>query len=222
MLRMGPFPEYSNPEMLEQEHLYKIAPFDQISFSILPNEGEMLISGGSSLGVIGASSGGSYEVEYDGTVKLPLFGRINVEGLTARELEKLMEEKYALFLNKPFATSVKITNRKVYVFREGRNSSVVSLNKDNMTIWELMAQTGGVGDAKAHRIKLIRKIDDKYHIFLIDLSRLESIETGNYVLQANDIVYVTPRNRVSEEILFALSPYLSLLSTAALIITLIK
>ena len=142
-----------------------------------------------------------------------------MEGTNRR---KMIEEKYSLFLNKPFVSTVSVTNKRVFVFKGGKNSSVVPLSYDNMTIWELIAQTGGVGDAKAHKIKLIRQIDDVFHIFLIDLSKLESVKTGNIVLQANDIIYITPRNKISEEIIFALTPYLSLLSTFVLIYSLIK
>ncbi len=222
MLRMGPFPEYSNIDLIKQDQLYRIAPFDRISFNVYPNDGETMIGIGASNQNASQGAGSGYEVEYDGTIKLPLFGRIPVEGMTVRELEKMIEEKYSLFLNKPFVCSVKITNKKVFVFAGGESSLVVSLTYDNMTIWELIAQSGGVGDAKAHKIKLIRRIDDTYHIFLIDLSKLESINTGNIVLQANDIIYITPRNKISEEILFAMSPYLSLFSTFVLIYTLIK
>ena len=223
MLRMGTFPEYSSLDSIKKDQLYRIAPFDNISFTVTPNDGEQLISGSFSGGSGGSGgSSGGYQVEYDGTVKLPLFGRTPVEGLTTRELEKILEEKYSLLYNKPFISSVIVTNRKVFVFRGGNNSSVVSLTHDNMTIWELIAQTGGVSDAKAHKIKLIRQIDNKPCIYLIDLSRIESINTGNIVLQANDIIYMTPRNKFSEEIMVALAPYLSLLSTFVLIYTLIK
>jgi len=225
MLRMGTFPEYSSLDLIKDDIFYKIVPFDQISFSVLPNDGEQMISGAfnsfsSSQGM--QSQGYGYTVEYDGTVKLPIFGRTPVEGMTERELEKMLEEKYSLLYNKPFVVNLSVTNRKILVFREGKSSSVVNLTNDKMTLWELIAQTGGVGDAKAHRIKLIRKIDNVPHIFLIDLSRIENINTGNIVLQANDIVYMTPRNKFSEEIMFALTPYLSLLSTVVLIYTLIK
>jgi len=221
MLRMGIFPEYADTEMLKDEQLYRIAPFDQISFSLLPNDGEGIISSGFA-GNNAGGAGAGYQVEYDGTIKLPIFGRIYVTGMTVRELESLLEQKYALLYNKPFVNTIKVTNRKVFVFRGGNKSSVVNLSHDNMTIWELIAQTGGVGDAKAHKIKLIREINNKPHIFLIDLSKLESVKTGNIVLQANDIIYVTPRNRYSEEIMFAITPYLSLFSTLVLIYTLFK
>lgn len=231
MLRMGPFPEYSDVDMLKDDVLYRIAPFDNISFVLMSNDGEQLLIGrgqqqlggmSQNVGIGGAGASGQYQVEYDGTVKLPVFGRIKVEGMTVRELERMLEEKYALLYNKPFVTQLKVTNRKIFVFRGGNRSSVVNLTHDNMTIWELIAQTGGVGDAKAHRIKLVRYIDNEPHVFLVDLSRLESIHAGNIVLQANDIVYVTPRNRFSEEIMFAITPYLSLFSTLVLIYSIFR
>lgn len=229
MLRMGPFPEYSSLDLIKEDNFYRIAPFDNLAFSVLPNDGEQMIGGGNSeifgnseTSLRNTGSGGGYMVDYDGTVKLPIFGRTPVEGMTERELEKMLEEKYSLFYNKPFIANLSVTNRKIFIFKGGSNSSVVNLSKAKMTIWELVAQSGGVGDAKAHRIKLIREIDNKLHVFLIDLSRIENKSSGNIVLQANDILYITPRNKFADDIMFALAPYLSLLSTIALIYTLIK
>ncbi|MDD3875817.1 MAG: polysaccharide biosynthesis/export family protein [Bacteroidales bacterium] len=222
MLRMGSFPEYSDINLIKGEQLYRIAPFDELAFSMLPNDGEQMISGTNQTNSNSNMGGSGYKVEYDGTIKFPIFGRTKVSGMTTRELEQLLEEKYALLYNNPFITTIEVTNRKVIVFRGGNSSSVVSLTHDNMTIWELIAQTGGVGDAKAHKIKLIRYIDDQPHIFLIDLSKLESIETGNIVLQSDDIIYITPRNKFSEEIMFAVTPYLSLFSTLVLIYSIFR
>jgi len=170
MLRMGAFPEYSNLDDIKDDQMYKIAPFDNVSFSIIPNDGEGMIStSAAQKNSLISGGGGGYLVEFDGTIKLPIFGRTPVEGLTTRELETLLEEKYSLFYNKPFVANLNVTNRKVFVFRNNNNSSVVNLTQEKMTVWELIAQTGGVGDSKSHRIKLIRQIDGVPHIFLIDL-----------------------------------------------------
>ena len=59
---------------------YKIAPFDVLSFNVLPNNGEKLLStsllGNNSINLL-SQSAYSYTVEYDGKVKFPIFQNSN-------------------------------------------------------------------------------------------------------------------------------------------------
>src|SRR5438552_845391 len=81
---------------------YKLAPNDVLEFRIYTNDGFKLID------VTGVTISNitliPYLVEKDGNVKLPMIGRIQLKGMTPREAEKLLEEKYATFYNKPFVT----------------------------------------------------------------------------------------------------------------------
>ena len=54
----------------------------------------------------------------------------------------------------------------------------------------------------------------------MDLSTIEGVKNANLVLQANDIIYVEPRERVPQRILENVTPYLSLVTTALLVYSL--
>jgi polysaccharide export outer membrane protein len=212
------------------KELYRISPNDVISFNILPNNGERLINIGSADGssqsgqsasTSSANSGQTYNVDYDGTVKLPVVGRTPIAGLTARQSEELLEKKFSDYINNPYIT-VSVTNKRVFIFRGGNTSSVLNLTNQSTTLFEALAQTGGVGDAKAHKIKLIRMVNNKPDVYNIDLSRINNIKEGNIILHANDIIYVTPRNRVPERILTVIAPYMSLFATILGIVALFK
>lgn len=110
----------------------------------------------------------------------------------------------------------------MFIFRGGNSSSVLNLTNQSTTLFEALAQTGGVGDAKAHKIKLIRMRNDKPEVYNIDLSKIDNIKEGNIILHANDIIYVTPRNRVPERILTVITPYMSLVATILGIIAIFK
>lgn len=214
MLRTGSGYTYSDPNAITNEQ-YRIAAGDIISFNLFTNEGEKIIDPTSVTGqtsIVNQASTITYTVDLDGTTKIPLIGKTMLQGLTQHEAEKMLEEKYTMFFNKPYIF-LTITNKRVFVLKGGNTSSVVPLTNANTTLMEVLAQTGGVGDSKAHKIKLIRMKDQKPLVYLIDLSQIENINQGNIVMQANDIVYVTPRDRVPEEILKAITPYLTLLTT---------
>jgi protein involved in polysaccharide export with SLBB domain len=152
-------------------------------------------------------------VEFDGFVKLPVAGRVYVEGLTARQAEMIMEDYYAEFINKPFVL-VDISDKRIFLFM-GASTTVVPLMRDNITLFEILASAGGIPDeGKADRIKLIRGDLRNPEVHLIDLSTLKGVQNANLVMQANDIVYVEVRKRYMQRSIEELAPFISLISFA--------
>lgn len=223
MLRTGKDFKYSEFTTTQDTQLYKIAVDDKIVFTLATNNGENLINPVSGAAITMQNAGGEYIVEYDGMVKLPILGRVKMSGMTLREAEKFLEEKYSKFYNEPFV-QIKVTNSKVILFMggEGGSASVLTLEKANTTLFEAIAQSGGISDGKAFKIKLIRGDLKNPQIFLIDLSTLEGVKKANLVLQANDIIYVQPRNRYPEKFMAAVTPYLSLVTFILLIAQTVK
>lgn len=226
MLRTGIDYQYDTIANIKQEILYRIATNDIIAYTVTTNDGEMLVNplaglnGQSSSQMMigtGASNGtnsggaGAYLVEFDGTIKLPVIGRVHVKDKTIREMETFLETEYTKYFNKPFI-KVEVINKRVFLFR-GSTASVAPLMYQNTTLFQLLAQTGGIGDAKAHRVKIIRNSLTKTYVYAIDLSRIENINQGNIVLQANDIIYITPRDKIASEVITALAPYTSIVAT---------
>lgn len=205
---------------------YRIAPNDELSFSIYTHNGEKMVelmstSGGGTQA--GQSVGLKYMVEHDGMVKLPIIQRVKIGGMTLREAETFLEGEYANYLNKPFV-QLKVTNNRVIVFPggDGGTAKVVSLQNSNTTLFEALAMSGGIVEGKAHNIKLIRGDLKNPKIYKIDLSTVDGIKQANLVLQANDIIYVEPRAKVPQRILTEITPYLSLITTGLLIYGLFK
>jgi polysaccharide export outer membrane protein len=203
---------------------YKIGINDNIDIQVNPNKGAILLEGNS--GVVNLTSIGkaiTATVEYDGTIKLPVLGRIQVKDLTQREAELMMEERYKEIFIDPFV-KITITNKRVILFPGSSGSArVVTLMNQNTTLTEVIAMSGGVsGEAKANRVKLIRGNPENPEVYLIDLSTIEGMKRGNIVLQGNDIVYVEPRNDYMMNFNNRVSPYLGALSLFILIYGLVK
>ena len=205
---------------------YKIGINDNIEIQVTPNKGSMLLEGTSATNAGNNNSMGrtlSAIVEYDGTVKLPVLGRIQVKNLTQREAELMMEERYKEIFIDPYV-KITISNKRVILFPGNSGSArVVNLVNQNTTLTEVIAMSGGVaGDAKANRVKLIRGNPENPEIYLIDLSTIEGMKRGNIVLQGNDIVYIEPRNDYIINFTNRVAPYLGALSLFILIYGLVK
>lgn len=217
-----------NDSMSEEE--YRISYTDDISLRILSNEGFKLVDFSNSGTSTGSSSGQGNNastiqtlVEHDGTIKVPLIGRVKVQGLTMREAEQLLETKFSEFYVGPYVI-LRVTNKRVSVFPgAGGAGKVIPITNLNTTVLEALAYAGGItDDGKAYRIKLVRHSKPKPKVYLIDLSTINGLQAGNTVVQANDVIYVEPRPRFISRAVNELAPYLSVITSVILVYTYIQ
>jgi polysaccharide biosynthesis/export protein len=204
---------------------YRIAPNDIISFSVFTNDGFKLIDLTTNVTSLSTQTGQSFnnsnatqfKVDIEGFVKLPIIGRVKIKDLTIRESEKMLEEKYSIYYNKPFVM-LDVSNRRVMVFPGGGGDGlVVVLENENTTLIEALALAGGLNErGKANKIKLIRGDSRNPQVHLIDLSTVEGMKQSNMLLQANDIIYVEPAKRISTEIARQLLPIVSIVTSLLL------
>jgi polysaccharide export outer membrane protein len=206
---------------------YRISPNDVIEFRMYSNDGFRLVdltsqsTGNQSQ--IALTRSISYDVEFDGTVKFPILGRVKLEGLTVREAESMLQDEFTKYYNKPFVL-INVTSKRIFIFPGAAgDAKVVPLVTDNTTLLEALARSGGIaGRGKAKKVKLIRGTADNRKVYLIDLSKIEGLKQGDIVLQSNDIIYIEPRADVARGILTELSPILGLISTTISIFTLYR
>jgi polysaccharide biosynthesis/export protein len=215
---------------------YKISPNDFLNMRLFSQDGFHIIdltntsNAGSTGGGGNASSAATavntsidYLVESDGSVNLPVIKRTQVAGLTIREATSMLENKYAKYYINPYIL-LTISNRRVIVFPgDPGTARVIPLENNNTTLIEALALSGGITESgKAKQVKLIRGDPAKPQVYLIDLSTIQGIKQGNTILQANDIIYVTPQRRPTLTLLERITPVLSGISAILLTIVLIK
>jgi polysaccharide biosynthesis/export protein len=217
--------EYSNEQTIGNVE-YRISPNDIVGFSVYTNDGFKLIDMTTSAATIAGGFQANTQVnnqtpflvEPDGQVKLPIIGKIKIAGYTVREAEKALEQEYATFYNKPFVM-IRVLNRRVMVFPgTGGSGRTVTLDNENVNLIEALALAGGLTNTgKAYKIKLIRGDLRNPKVMLIDLSTIEGMQQSNLLLQANDIIYVEPVPRYSQEILSQLAPIIGIITSLALV-----
>jgi len=202
--------------------------FSQDGFHIIDLTSQASIGGSNT----GSGSSGSvasavstfvdYLVESDGTVKLPVVGRVQIAGLTIRQATEMLEKKYSQFYIKPYIL-LTVDNRRVIVFPgDPGTAKVIPLVNNNTTLLEALALAGGLTESgKAKQVKLIRGDPTNPKVYLIDLYTIKGIKQGNTILQANDIIYVTPQRRPTLTLLERITPILTGISTILLVYALL-
>jgi polysaccharide export outer membrane protein len=159
-----------------------------------------------------------YLIQGDGCADLPILGHTKLDSLTIHQVDSLLAIKYGQFYQDVFVLS-KVSNRKIFVLGLGSGGSlgagmggmggmgggmgggsgratIVELESENVTLIEILAKSGGVGRySYANRIKVIRGDLKNPQIISIDLTRWDSFQKSNLILQPNDIVYIEPLRR---------------------------
>ena len=205
---------------------YRVSPNDLIQFKILSNNGFKLIDLTTNTSVNNIIGSIDLTVESNGEIKMPSIGRVNVSGLTIRELESFLEEKYSKLYQDPYVTA-KVNNKRVIIFPgNGGQAKVNSLSNNNTSIMEAIATAGGIlEDGKAYKIKLIRNNPDrnkKPFVYLMDLSTINGLTLANSKVQANDIIYVEPRFRIINVISKEITPLVTLITTGLIFFQLFR
>jgi polysaccharide export outer membrane protein len=214
---------------------YKISPNDFLNLRLFSQDGFHIIdlTNQSNIGATAGGGGSSaataintsidYLVQTDGTVNLPVILKTQVAGLTIREATEMLEKAYSKYYRNPYIL-LAVDNRRVIVFPgDPGTARVIPLVNNNTTVIEALALAGGLTESgKAKEVKLIRGDPANPQVYLFDLSTINGIKEGNTILQANDIIYVTPQRRPTLALLERITPVLSGITTILLTIVLIK
>ncbi len=207
------------------DSLYRLAENDIINVRILTNDGENLINVTGDVENAGNQGDNQFGgipilVEFDGTSKLPLIGRVKLAGLIRREAEDKLEELYKVQYKDPYIT-ITMSNRKVFVFPgSNSNAKVVHFTSDNMNLLQALAEVGGISNTgRAKKVKLIRGDLKNPKVYKIDLSTLEGMKEADLALQSGDIIYVQPYEDPASVFGKNITPYLTAITSVASVIT---
>lgn len=174
-----------------------------------------------------AQQGQTYQVEDDGTVALPVIGRVKVAGLTRTEAMKLIEDDYRKDVLKDPIIDLKIINLKVTLLGEVKNQGNYPLVKDKTNLIEMIGVAGGLTDkANEKNIKIIRGDVKNPQITEVDLSKTGTLADPRLVLQNNDVIYVAQSKRAAkndqlQNFNTTVQPLLLLMNTVLIIYSLI-
>ncbi|GGH19205.1 hypothetical protein GCM10007352_30430 [Mucilaginibacter phyllosphaerae] len=172
------------------------------------------------------AAGQGYQVQRNGTVALPMLGRVSVGGLTREEAAAKIETLYRKSIIKDPIIEVKLINLKVTVFGEVRSPGNYQLVNDRTSLVEILGQAGGLTDkANEQQIKIVRGSNTGPQTYVINLREVSSLTNPVTVLQNHDIIYVGQnkraiRNDKLQNITTLMQPALLLMNTALIIYTL--
>lgn len=161
-----------------------------------------------------------YTVDSQGEINYPVLGRLKVTGLNLEDLGKFMEEKIkaSKYIPDP-RVEVIFTNLNIYLLGavnmsathqsyqgayftpiNGVQGGLLRLgDKKEFSILDALSYLGDMPiNANIEKVNVIRRIDGKFVAYRLNLKSTEIFSSPAFYLQQNDIVYVEPRYRRSE------------------------
>ncbi len=226
-------PNAANLQMAvaEAEANYKIRVNDFVELRVFTNDGELIIDPTFQLRQqIGGGAGAQqqqvnaikYLVQHDGFAKLPMVGMVKLAGLTHHQADSLLEKAYNNFYEGAFVV-VRTNNRRVFVLGGGATAGVIPLVNENVSLIEILAQSGGVSNyADVSNIRLIRGNLKNPQVQVINLSTIEGMRRAELAILPNDIIYIEPGRRPVIEAFRDYTPFLSLFTSFVTIYVLIS
>lgn len=190
---------------------HRIKPGDRVLIRFLNNYDIGQAAAQSATSTANIENQNGYLVNYDSSITLPLIGRTNIVGLTRLEAAKRLEQEYGKFVINPII-EVNIASLTVTVLGEVAVSGKILLDKENTTLVDVLALSGGMKDSgKKKSIKIIRGKE----VILVNLRRLTALESQAIIIHDGDIVYVEPYGLKAQTEAFT-----SIQSTSMLVLTL--
>lgn len=141
---------------------------------------------------------GEYPVLVDGTISLPLVGKVRVSDLTLKETEQTVGEKYSLYLKRPIVTVGLVSPRPMSVTiagevnNPGAYKTNFAENPQFPTAIDMVRQAGGITTlADMRNIQITRRFQGREQVYNVNAWTLfEQGRLADLRLRDGDTVFI--------------------------------
>lgn len=205
------FPELADGSSLEMAYTKGIMlkPTDKLSIVVNTKSAELnnvlnlpvtsQIIGYSEMQSTNQSRGTSgYTIDPEGYIDFPLIGKVKAAGLTRAELaeylKRTMEEKNVA---KDAVVTIEYLNLGFSVIGEVKEPGFYEIKSDRTTLMQALSRAGDMtiyGDR--NKVKVLRiNQEGKQDTYVLSMMDAEALmKSPAYIIQQNDVIYVTPNN----------------------------
>ncbi len=203
----------------EESPVFKIRTNDILEISVYTGKGERIIDPDKeymSSGPKNLAAGSDkeihqqYLVQKDGSVFLPMVGRVVLVGNSIHEADSILSIQYDNYYKDSYVR-LAIVNKRVLVFGP-LGGKVIKLENENVNLVEALALYGGLTtEMRSDRIRIVRGSLSNPDVELVDLSTVSGMMKAQLKLLPGDIVYVEPYKNILRETMQDILPAVSLL-----------
>ena len=135
-----------------------------------------------------------YLVTLDGSITLPVLGKIKVKDMTLEELELMLTKE---LVNEDHLTNpivyARLLNAKFTVLGEVNKPGTYNFSEQNISLLQALGYAGDLSIyGKRQNVLLIREEDNAKKYVTLDLTSKEWFNSPYYYIKPNDVIYVNP------------------------------
>ena len=139
----------------------------------------------------------TYLIDSNGNIEFPTLGTLKLAGLTRNEANALLKDKLSIYFKKdaPPIVNIRLANFTVTILGEVKNPGTYTIQDEKISIPEALGLAGDLTIyGKRDNIKLIREVNGQKKFAKIDLTSVNVLNSPNYYLTQNDVIYVEQNN----------------------------
>ncbi|MCU0473994.1 MAG: polysaccharide biosynthesis/export family protein [Bacteroidales bacterium] len=184
---------------------YQIKPRDilYISAKAMNPEGSiidfLLTTGGNTSSSLSQGESGGYLYGYDvnseGSIRIPVLGLIKVSGLTLEEARNVIQDS----TDKVFKNSTvecKLLSYKFTVIGEVKSPGTYINYNNYLTVLEAVGRAGGLNDfGRRDNVLVVRSGENGTEPFRLNLQDKKILSSEGYFLLPNDVVIIEPESK---------------------------
>jgi polysaccharide export outer membrane protein len=142
------------------------------------------------VGTIAPQPALGYTVDAAGNIALPMLGRVQVRGLTSKELSVKLTAQLQQYLESP-TVMVRIANYTVSVLGEVARPAIYTIPNEHITLPGALALAGDLTVyGKRNNILIIREFEGTRQFARIDITKRDVFTSPFYYLRSGDVIYV--------------------------------
>lgn len=141
-----------------------------------------------------------YRVNSAGEIKLPLINTVQVADLTTEEIKTKLTNALSAFIG-GVNVDVRLINLKISVLGDVARPNEYTIQNERINILQALALAGDLNiTAKRENVLLVREQDGSRHIYPVDLTSKKLFDLPYFYLQNNDVLYVEPSSKKSDQV----------------------
>ena len=136
----------------------------------------------------------AYLIDPNGDIEFPVLGTLKLGGLTKIEAKTLLKSKLGVYINDPFVT-IRLANFTITIFGEVKNPGTFTIQDEKISLPQALGLAGDLTIfGRRDNIVLIREVNGEKKYAKFDLTSINVMNSPNYYLTQNDVIYVEPNN----------------------------
>jgi len=133
-----------------------------------------------------------YLVDRQGTIDLPILGKIEVIGKTTDEVRQIVVDKLKPYLQEP-VVSVRFLNFRITVLGEVARPGSFLVANERITVLDILGLAGDITSyGNRTNILVIREENGQRAFGQLNLQDRDIFNSSYFYLQQNDVIYVEP------------------------------